>query len=190
MQLLTVRTAGVAALISGASFVAAEGTLLFVADRDHWDCNSGSDLWVNALYLMGFLLLAPAALGIHRQQASRVRRWGTVAALLAATGAVTTGVVNAAEHCLHLPIGLLFVVGALVTVVALVVFAASVIRSGVSPKWMGATLLVGTLALQLAGQQGGVYVFGLAWMAVGSAVLIRGHGPQAAPVADRLGLRG
>lgn len=185
MRLLSVHTAGLAALISGASFVAAEGSLVFAADTDHWDCNSGSDLWVNGLYLLGFLLLAPAILGIHRQQATRARRWGEVAAFLAAIGAVTTGIVNAAEHCLHLPIGLLFVTGGLITVVALAVFTVSIIGSGVLPKWMGATILFGTLALQVAGQQGGIYVFGVAWIAVGSALLTRRDRLAAIPLGDR-----
>lgn len=70
--------AGVAALLSGAALVAAEGSLLIVADKDHWDCNSGSDLWVNALYLLSFLLIAPAVFGIRRRQASERAGWETL----------------------------------------------------------------------------------------------------------------
>jgi len=170
----SVRAAGLAALFAGAALVTAEGTLLIVVDQDHWDCNSSSDLWVNALYLVSFLMLAPAVLGIHRRQDSRAGRVGAVAATVAAIGVVATGLINAAEHCLHLPIGFAFVLAALVTFVALLVFAVSMLRARVLPRWMGGVILLGTLALQFASLQGGIYVFGLAWVAVGAALLIKG----------------
>lgn len=88
---------------------------------------------------------------------------------------MATGVVNAAEHCLQLPLGFVFVVGALVTVVAPAFFAVSILKARVFPRWTGAVILLGTLALQLASQQGGIYAFGLAWVAVGAALLMRGR---------------
>src|SRR5918996_6495750 len=99
MRPLSMRRTGVAAIVCGGSLVAAEVTLLLVRDTDHWDCASASDVWVNALYLVAFVLIAPAVLGIHRLQRGSAPRWSAFAGRAAAGAAVTTGLVNAAEHC-------------------------------------------------------------------------------------------
>lgn len=85
MTSLSLRTTAIAAMLSGASLVVGERLLLVVADEDHCDCNSGSDLWVNALYLLAFLLIAPAVLGLSRRQSSRAGKFGSVSAAIAAT---------------------------------------------------------------------------------------------------------
>jgi hypothetical protein len=94
---------------------------------------------------------------------------------------VTTGLVNAAEHCLHLPIGILFVAGAVASVLALGAFGIGTFRAGVLPGWMGLAILAGSAALQILSQQGGPYLFGSAWIAVGAGLLAHAGDPAHAP---------
>ena len=70
-----------------------------------------------------------------------------------------------------------YVIGAMVGFLLLLVLAVALTRVRLIPTWASWLLLVGTAAGLLGANQGGLVVFGLAWVVLGS-VLYRHLPPQ------------
>jgi hypothetical protein len=167
-----------AASLAGLGWIAKDIGGRLSPDPDYWDCNSTYDYALNTIDTIAFILLVPALVGLFRAyRASAQTRIGA-AALGSAAGFGVAGIANLLEHCAGMDVlGFAYVIGAMVGFLALLVFAVALTRVHLIPTWAGWLLLVGITAGLLGANQGGLVVFGLAWVVLGS-VLYRHLPPQ------------
>ena len=192
-----VRWGGVAAMLGGALWAA---WAILVARKPEGCVGSACDLPGRSVRGYGdlipvlataVLLLAAGVAGVvvRAQAAGRfgqLGRWGltvgAAGAALLVTGLVVQGLFYEGDFP-HMPA---FVVpGVLALAVGFLLFAVAVLR--VMPRWAGALLVVGAVALVGVNDQDARILlavpFGVAWMAVGYA-LWTGKGQPPAPITD------
>lgn len=132
------------------------------------------------LILMALLLfaVAAAALVVLVRRAGRFGKMGKSGAVLAIVGVsalVLAGLIQALAFAGDFPLMPYFVIpGVAALIVGIVLLAVTVLRSGVLPRWAGASLLVGAVAMVGFNEQTAAawlaIPFGLAWVAVGHAL--------------------
>lgn len=128
-------------------------------DPDDWDCNSSYDLITNAIDSAAFLVLLVALVGLHARQRERYGPLGTAGFFAAFAGAAMVGVANPAEHCLGLDI------------LGIFVYLPGVLLLNIGMLLLGiATIIARVLAMFFSAEDGGMIVFGLAWLLVGYVI--------------------
>jgi hypothetical protein len=134
-------------------------------DPDYWNCNSSYDYALNTIDTVAFLFVVPTILTLFRAyKASTNHKVGLVAPVSAA-GFGASGIANLLEHCAGMTtLGFVYVVGVLLAFVLLLIFALALTRVHVISRWVNWSLVVGTAAGLLLANQGGLILFGLAWM--------------------------
>jgi hypothetical protein len=164
-----IRWGGLAAMLDGILWIADDLGGRLSPDPDDWDCNSSYDLVTNAIDSAAFLVLLVALVGLHARQRERYGPLGTAGFFAAFAGAAMVGVANPAEHCLGLAILGIFVYlpGVLLLSIGVLLLGIATVMAGVLPRWCGVALIVGMLAMFLGAEDGGMIVFGLAWLLLG-----------------------
>lgn len=123
---------------------------------------------VNLFDLLKYGLMGIALLLLVRLLSDQVSRAGRIVGRVAGAGFVAAGVANGIEHCAHLEsLGLLYVFGLLIGVVATAVFGVFLARSRVIPAWMGLVVSLGVLGFFASAEQGGAILIASSWIAVG-----------------------
>jgi hypothetical protein len=89
------------------------------------------------------------------------------------------GLANAVEHCAYEPFWILFVLGALGTMLASIALGAALLIWGALGRWRGVLLVAAAAGLMLGTDRGGAAVFGVAWTILGVSLLAGG------PVLER-----
>lgn len=154
-------------------------------DPDDWDCDSTYDLVTNAIDSAAFLVLLVALAGVHALQRGHYGPLGTAGFFAAFAGAAMVGVANPAEHCLALDIlGIIvYSPGVLLLSIGMLLLGIATLIGGVLPRWCGAALIAGIVAMFAAADDGGMIVFGFAWLLLG--YVLRSHGGVSAEHRSR-----
>jgi len=162
-------------------FAVAEGVTELFHTQSSGDFDTTADYVLEAFFV-GFLVAAAAACFLLRERAT--------AALAARACVLLAGgfAVVAASAAIALvsgkgedeaPLGLLFPIGLLVCLLALVILIVESARGHARPRWFGPALL-GALVVSLAlGENAGALLLSLPWLAL-AAVEIREAEPRAA----------
>jgi hypothetical protein len=162
------RMAGIVALLAGVSFLAGDVLGRAVPDVDSVACVTGAAYLVNLVDLLKYGLTGIALLLLVWMLGDRLSRLARVVGQVAAAGFVVTGIANGIEHCAHLDaLGLLYVSGLLIGLVATAVFGVLLARSHVGPSWTGWVISLGIVGYFVSPEQGKPIVIGIAWIAVG-----------------------
>jgi hypothetical protein len=163
---------GWAAILAGLGWIAKDLGGRLSPDPDYWNCNSSYDYALNAADTVAFLFLVPALIGLlHSYSASTAPPLG-FAAPGSAVGYGGAGVANLLEHCAGMDVlGFVYVIGSLLGIMLLLVFSVALTRARLLPSWTSWLLVGGTAAGLLFANQGGLVLFGLAWVVVGLVVL-------------------
>jgi hypothetical protein len=165
---------GVLALLTGLAGGAA-GVAEVVHTQSSGEFSGAGDYVLEVLFLAFLVGAGLTCLRLGSRAAERVGRAGWIAlaagfGLLAASATIAVVTGKGDEE---VPLGFLFVLGVLVSLLALVVLAAASLRGGVSPRWLAPAVLgalLGSFALQ---ENGGVLLLALPWLALGAAELRR-----------------
>ena len=143
-------------------------------------------LFLGAILLMG---LGAAALVVRLQRAGRFARLGRLGLVGGSAGVawlLAGGLVQALFFAGDSPYMPLFIIpGVLAMMVGVLLLGVAVLRAGVLPRWVGAFLILGTLAMLATNEQNNRVLlalpFGIAWMAAGYA-LWSSQGEQPTPL--------
>lgn len=167
-----IRWGGLAAMASGAAFVA--DALLVVAGPDA--------RWTNAVYMLAAILLLGGVYGLHAAQGGtgRLGTVGLIAAAAAAAGQVVGLLLFLAGS--EALIWLVFPVGFLLVPLGLVLYGVATLRAGTLPRWCGWALVVVPVLAVVFGDYGGI-LFGLMWLVLGYVLFSRRGAPaRGAPI--------
>jgi hypothetical protein len=134
-------------------------------DPDYWNCNSSYDYALNAIDTIAFLFVVPTIITVFRlYRAATDAKIGLVAPVSAA-GFGVGGIANLLEHCAGMTaLGFAYVIGVLLAFMLLLIFALALTRVDVISPWVSWLFVVGTAAGVLFANQGGLVLFGLAWV--------------------------
>jgi hypothetical protein len=169
------------ALVAGLGWIAKDLGGRFSPDPDYWDCNSSYDYALNATDTVAFLLIVPVLVALYRAYRVSTGARGGVVALGSAAGFGVAGLANLLEHCAGMDaLGFAYVIGLMVAFLLLFVFAVALTRVRFLPRASSWLLVVGTIAGMLIAKQGGFIVFGLAWIILAAAILLRRSSPTEA----------
>ncbi len=136
-------------------------------------CNTGPGYAVNAADLVKFAAIGVAILMLARVARGRLTRWGKTVAAIAAVASIVTGVANGVEHCAHLEaVGLVYVLGLGVGILATAGFGVLLARTGALPGWIGWVVTAGALAFLFRANEGGRAIDAIAWTVVGVGLLV------------------
>ncbi|MEX1208760.1 MAG: hypothetical protein WEE36_09220 [Acidimicrobiia bacterium] len=165
--------AGLAALAAGLAMAASQLLGFVFPTADDVACNTGPSYAVNAVDLVKFTAIGIAIVMLARVARGRLTRAGRSVAVIAAVASIVTGVANGVEHCAHLEaLGLLYVLGLVVSIFATAGFGVFLARTGALPAWIGWVVTAGVLVFLLRAEQGGREVYAIAWMVVGVGLLV------------------
>jgi hypothetical protein len=158
------------ALWGGLAWIAKDLGARISPDADYWDCNSSYDYALNAVDTLAFLFVVPTIISLFRgYRASTDAKIGLVGPVSAA-GFGVGGIANLLEHCAGMTaLGLAYVVGVLLAFILLLIFASALTRVHVTPTSVSWLIVVGTAAGLLLGNQGGLILFGIAWVVLAYA---------------------
>lgn len=170
-----VRWGGIAGVASGGVFVLL--SLISLAMR-------GPSSVLDVIFLIAWLLTLISVAGLHAVQQGRYGLLGRAGSLVLAVGIVTSIIGTAAEVAgIAVLVWLAFPVGMLLMLVGFVLLGIATIRARVLPRWSGVILIAalpltaiagGILVESDLGDYPGVAVMGVAWLALGYALLQRG----------------
>ncbi len=163
------RWIGPAALLAGVLWGVRGGVRL--AGPAYWAPQSPLDYAAVAAYSLALLALVPVAVGLRALQEPPPGRWGRTGrwgSHLLVWGAAMAGLGNLVEDGLGFPpAGLVYVAGALLLPVGLLVLGIATLRAGVLPRWTGWAFLAGMLGFLFI-EWGGAFVLGAACLALGA----------------------
>jgi hypothetical protein len=160
--------AGGVSILAGVMFLAGEALARIAPDTDDVACISGAAYLVNIIDLLKYGMMGVAVLFLMRICGDQLSTGGRISGRVAAAGSVIAGVANGIEHCAHLDsFGAIYVLGLLIGVIATVVFGVFVAKSRAVSPWVGWVISGGVLAFFVTAEQGGAFLVGLAWIAVG-----------------------
>jgi hypothetical protein len=142
-----------------------------LAGSAYWAPQSPLDYAAVATYSLALLALMPVAVGLRSLQEPPPGRWGRTGrwgSRLLFLGAAMAGVGNLVEDGLGFPpASLVYVTGALLLPVGLLLLGIATLRAGVLPRWTGWVLLVSMLGFLFI-EWGGAFVVGAACVALGA----------------------
>lgn len=162
------RIAGRVAIASGVAFVSGEALSRVKPDIDFVACATGAAYLVNVIDLLKYGLMGIALLLLVRMLGNRLSRPASIVGRVAGAGLVVAGVANGVEHCAHLDsLGLVYVSGLLLGVVATAIFGGFLVRSRVLPTWVGWAISLGVVGFFASAEQGGAILIGVVLVAVG-----------------------
>jgi len=153
-------TTAVAALVAGILWIVWAG--YGIGGGFGSSCASPGEVLGDLLLLGAALILATALIGLS----GSFRLTGRSIALIGAMGAITLGVGNFLEHCTFDALFLVYVFGALTTVVSSVALGVVLLLQGGFARFAGVAIISGAIALSAAYEVGGAFVFGLAWISL------------------------
>ena len=162
-------------MIAGFAWVAKDVGSRVSPDSDYWDCNSSYDYLLNAVDTVAFLILALTLLGLRALFRGPIGNKGAWFGAASAAGLGVAGLANLLEHCAGLgALGLAYVMGLMLGMLFLIGFTLTLRRTPIAP-WLVWLLLLGSIMGILLANQGGLVVFGGAWLIFG-VVLIQKSG--------------
>lgn len=166
-----IRWGGLAAIVDGLLWLLHAAVAL--SGPAYWDASSGADYLAVALYSAALLGLLPALLALHAEQWGRAGRLGTWGFAAACVGAAAAGIGNLVEDWFRVEFaGLaLYLPGVLLLTIGLLLLGVATLRAQLLPRWCGWALVASLLGLVLI-ERGGDFVIGLAWVALGSFLLV------------------
>lgn len=158
-------------LITGVAFIGSDAVQR-IARVQSFECRSFAEVAVNGLDFVKFAMMGWTVLILLRLWVRPERRFLRLSGLVSAGAAGVTAVANTVEHCARIDaFGLVYVVAVLIAVVSAAGFAAGTAISG---QWRGWILFVAVVGFFLLAQQGGGFIGGTAWIALGAVVGTQG----------------
>ncbi|HEY3205729.1 MAG TPA: hypothetical protein VGJ58_02140 [Gaiellaceae bacterium] len=160
---MTIRRLALGALVGGA--VLAVANVLLLIDPGARALDSGGDVLVEALVVLGILLTLAGLIGVHLRQKERYGVLGLIGLVLAVVGqAASISDVFVVDRSLQL-------VTTLPATVGLILLAFAILRAPLLPHWSGFVLLIGFVAFwTLQDVDFGIALDGVAWIVVGYAL--------------------
>jgi len=188
------QAAGAAAVIAGMLWILVAAVKLF--GPVYWAPSSPIDYLGVGTFSLALVGLMPALLGLHRQQQLQSGRLGAWAFRATFVGAAAAAVGNALESAFDPMAGagllmltglVLYLPGILLLGLGLVPLGIATLRARVFPRWAGWAIILG-LPAQILTDRGGLFLFGLIWIALGAHLLIRGRSAARSRRQDLVGV--
>ncbi len=173
------QAAGAAAVIAGMLWILVAAVKLF--GPVYWAPSSPIDYLGVGTFSLALVGLMPALLGIHRQQQFQSGRLGAWAFRATFLGAAAAGVGNVLEDAFDPMAGdgllmltglVLYLPGVVLLGFGLVPLGVATLRARVFPRWAGWAIILG-LPAQILTDRGGLFLFGLLWIALGWHLVAR-----------------
>ena len=183
------QAAGAAAMVAGLLWILV--AILKLSGPVYWAPSSDVDYLGLLTFSLALLGLMPALLGLHSQQRHRSGRLGAWAFRAAFVGAAAAGIGSLLERGVGPTAGgglimltgfVIYLPGILLLGFGVVLLGVATLRAKVFPRWVGWAIILG-LPAQILMDQGGLFLFGLLWIALGWYLFVRSQ-PAASAAAS------